>query len=360
MVLKYKFSAFAGILLLWTVSNVWSEPYFAARKGVSCNACHANETGGYARNDFGRNFGDGLQTFDWEGISNDAETPKQFPSRRLAIGGDLHLGYMVNDTIQASTFDQGRQLFYLMAYLNEAVKGVVCYSPSGAKEIYGLVSNLPAGGYVKIGTFHVPYGLMIPDDNSYIRSGLGFTFTRVENGIEAGIYPDPVFLKAAVFNGNGASALGIDQQKAFSGWGGFDLTDFTLGASGYYQTPSSTQQTGYQLRYGGFGWARIWRIVFLGEYDRGYSAMDYAGVNVDRSIAIHGSAEIDCGNSFFVRLQREFLNPSLAAGDESYRDVAGVRFFPVQNLQVSLDCQVIEPQVGSVTAGFIADTHFFF
>ena len=98
----------------------------------------------------------------------------------------------------------------------------------------------------------------------------------------------------------------------------------------------------------------------MGEYDRGYNAFDLAGTNVDRMIAIHGSAEIDLGDSVFIRLQREYLNPSLAVDDESARSVAGVRFFPVQNLQVSLDYQLIEPVAGSSTGGIIADTHVFF
>lgn len=351
--------AFFGAATLFLTSCCWAEPYFAARKGVSCNACHANDTGGFARNDFGRTFGEGLETFDWQGISEDAPAPKAHVTRRLAIGGDLHMGYVLNDNSQISSFDLGRQYFYLMAYLNDAIKGVVSYSPTGAKEIYGLVS-LPSDAYLKMGTFHIPYGLMLADDNSYIRNGLGFSYTRTEVGIEAGIYPGPAFLKVAAFNGNGASPVGVDQQKAFSTWGGVNFTDFTIGGSCYYLSPSSSQNQGYQLRFGGFGWAKIWRVVLMGEYDRGYNAFDLAGTNVDRMIAIHGSAEIDLGDSVFIRLQREYLNPSLAVDDESARSVAGVRFFPVQNLQVSLDYQLIEPVAGSSTGGIIADTHVFF
>jgi hypothetical protein len=351
--------AIAASLGFLALSSAWAEPYYAARKGVSCNACHMNETGGFARNDFGRNYGESLQTFDWPGLSEDAPI-KNFPSRRLAIAGDLHMGYILNDNTQTSTFDLGRQNFYLMAYLNEAVKAVVSYSPTGAKEVYGIISGLPEGSYIKFGSFSIPYGLMLPDDNSYIRSGLGFTFNRTEVGVEAGIYPDPVFLKLAAFNGNGNSALGIDQQKSFSGWGGFNFTDFTIGGSGYYLTPSSTLGEGYQLRFGSFGWARLWRFVVLGEYDLGYNALDYGASVVDRMIAIHGSMEFDCGNNVYIRLQREFLNPSLAVGDESVRSVGGIRFFPVQNLQVSLDYQLIEPVAGNSAGGFVADTHVFF
>lgn len=348
------------LLCLGAASFAQSEPYFAARRGVSCNACHANETGGFTRNDFGRTYGEGLQTFDWQGISSDASAAKNFPSRRLAISGDLHLGYLLNDSSHTSTFDLGRQYFYLVAYLNEAVKGVVSYTPAGAREVYGMVSGLPEGAYIKLGTFHIPYGLMIPDDASYIRQGLGFTFARTENGVEAGIYPDPVFFKVAVFNGNGATGVGLDQQKAFSGWGGLGLDGFTLGGSCYYRTPSSSQGQGYQLRFGGFGWVRLWRIVLLGEYDRGYDSLDLSGNNVDRTIAMHGSAEIDLGSSVFLRFQREYLNPSLAAGDESTRSVGGIRFFPVQNFQVSMDYQLIEPLAGGSTGSLVIDTHVFF
>src|SRR5258708_16279510 len=86
-------------LFLVILSNAWAEPYFASWKGVNCNACHLNQTGGWGRNDFGKNYGSSLETFDWQGLSEAAQTIKHVTPSLVSTGGDIHGSY-------SATFNQ--------------------------------------------------------------------------------------------------------------------------------------------------------------------------------------------------------------------------------------------------------------
>ncbi len=328
-----------------------AEPYFAARQEVSCNACHVNQTGGFGRNAYGRAYGDALHTFDWKGISAAAAAPNQ-ASRHLGFSGDLHMGYARSKA--SDTFTKGRQALSVQAFLNESVAGVLTLRTDGGfQEAIGLIRRLPQGGYLKLGTFHLPFGLMLADDRSYTRSGLGFTWDRGENGMEAGAYPGPFALKVAAFNGNGTSSPDIDKQKSFSTWGTWKIGPVTAGGS-YYRRNSVLQ--GMQDRWAVFGWGHLGRFVALGEFDRGLTEIDAITQAKDRLIAAHGSLETDLGNDIFLRLTEEFLNPSYAVGDEKRRSVAGFRLFPVPNFQLQLDYEHVEPKANAL----LSDAHLFF
>src|SRR5579885_1208016 len=81
------------VILSLNAADAWAEPYFAAWKGVNCNACHMNPTGGWLRNDFGKNYGNTLETFDWAGISEAAQKIQHNAPSWVAVGLDLHEGY---------------------------------------------------------------------------------------------------------------------------------------------------------------------------------------------------------------------------------------------------------------------------
>ncbi len=330
------------------------EPYFSAWKGVSCGSCHINQTGGYARNDFGKSYGEGLMTFDWEGIGEALKPILKPLDHRVAFGADLHLLYTANlDTPNPNSLTNGRQELYFAGYLNKSVAAVFTYRASGSREIYGLVSGLPADGYLKFGTFQLPYGLMLPDDQSYVRTPLGFSFERADTGVEAGLNPGPFFLKAAVFDNHDTPA---DAGKILSAYWGYSVPEFAVGQC-FYNEPTGRGLNTTQ-RLGMFGWGRLWRLVALGEYDLGFKP-DALSPS-DRTFSIHGSLEADLGSSVYLRFTREFLNPTYAPGDESTRTAVGLHFFPVQNLQLLAQYQWMELITGGFESVVTLDAHEFF
>lgn len=366
-----------GLAVLFLgAANAWAEPYLAAWKGVNCNACHVNQTGGYLRNDFGKNYGNSLQTFDWQGIAEEAQKIQHNTPSFIAMGIDIHQGYMTTwnyrqPTAQnTSSFTTGipplsRQDFSFQVKANEVVSGVFTYrlDENVTKEAYGLVSGLPAGGYIKFGNFMLPYGLNLSDDQSLVRLALEptastFTFDSPAIGaIEAGIYPDPVFLNVALTSSQSAaitlpSGQMVQNEKIVSAKGGIHYSEFTLGGSFYgtnLDEPSGTSSTipasSVTVLYGPYGWGRIGPVVILGEYDQGYNeGIVPGGIQQDNIYAYHVSAEADLGNSVYLRLTREWYDDNLHLSffDET-RQVLTLRCYPVRNLRTQLDFTRVDP-----------------
>jgi hypothetical protein len=342
-------SFFLAAILLLGSSPAWAEPYFAAWKGVNCNACHVNQTGGWLRNDFGKNYGNELKTFDWEGISETAQVIRHATPGWVAIGLDIHMGYMAafdsSLSLGNNQFVGGRRALEVMAKANENVAGVVVLDSLGNfpkfQEVYGLVSGLPEGLYFKMGFFHRSYGLGLADESSLVRVPLGFSFDNdsgYSTGFEVGIFPSPVFLNAALFD----NAYGLGQ-KCFSVRGGVTLSEFTVGGSLYGQS-LDWEALGLfdgRFRYAVFGWARLDPVVLLLEYDGGYNGVaPNPAVDVK---AYHASLEVDLGGDIFLRGTSEYLETEVPGPNDGFRHVLTLRCYPVRNLKVQLDLARMDP-----------------
>ncbi|HVM31982.1 MAG TPA: hypothetical protein VMU88_02540 [bacterium] len=355
------------VLGLGLASAGFAEPYLAAWKGVNCNACHVNQTGGWMRDDFGKNYGNSLQTFDWQGLTK--AQPLSHPTATyVATGLDLHVNYFYNGLFTTeytsvhppallpviSDVRLGRESFSVYAHSNEIISGVVDYrvDNSAKSEMYGLISQLPADGYLKIGAFNPAYGLGLSDDDSLVRGPLGFTYDTVLNGLEAGFYPDNFFVNAAVFDDALSPLEKMECLKA-----GFHFSEFTLGGSFFgkdLDTPA------YQLRYDGFGWARFAPFVLLAEADQGN---DGGGQTYQ---AYHASLETDLGNDVYLRLASEYLDHGVKIGTEGFRHLVSLRCYPVRNLKFQVDLARLDytssasPNKGNPGYSMLLDTYFFY
>lgn len=375
-------------ILLFEGTMAWAEPYLAAWKGVNCNACHVNQTGGWLRNDFGKNYGNSLQTFDWQGISDAAQKIQHNTPSWVSTGVDIHESYTQtfnpnSNFNQSSFYGQsyngnpgqaipGRQAFSLQAKANEVVSGVFTYrlDTGSVREAYALIAGLPEGAYIKLGKFMVPYGLTLADDNSLVRVALNgaFNFDNGNpDGMEAGIYPDPFFLNAALVNGNassGSATVAGYNEKIFSAKGGMCFSPFTVGGSVY---GNDLDLNNRQLRYGAFGWGRIEPVVILAEYDRGYDGQGNGSegqvISQTNYQAYHVSAEVDLGNSVYLRLANEWLNDSMGLdANDGFRDVLSLRCYPVRNLKTQIDFIRIDPvnTVDNPNYAVLADAFVFY
>jgi hypothetical protein len=356
-----------ALTALLAAARVQAEPYLAAWKGVNCNACHVNQTGGWLRDDFGKNYGNSLQTFDWPALTK-AQPLNHQTAVYVSTGLDLHLNYYYNAIFTTqytslnpvrevpvlSSFNLGRESFSVYVHSNEMISGVVDYRiDNGSRsEMYGLISQLPADGYLKIGAFNAPYGLGLSDDNSLVRGPLGFTYDNILNGVEAGFYPDDLFVNAAVFDDPS-----VPLEKMESAKGGVHFSDFTLGGSFFgrdLDTPLAT------TRYGAFGWVRINPFVVLGEYDQGSDP----GGQGDQ--AYHASAEADLGGDIYLRFASEYLDHKVKIGTEGFRHVVSLRCYPVRNLKVQTDfarydyTSAASVNEGNPAYSLMLDTYFFY
>ncbi|HEY5039277.1 MAG TPA: hypothetical protein VIJ93_09425, partial [bacterium] len=280
-------------------------------------------------------------------------------------------------------FRPGRVSLSVSARANEVISGVVTYNPSSQGEIYGLIGHLPVGAYLKLGSFNLPYGLTLADDNSLTRTLLGFNFdgAAIGNGVEFGIYPDVFFLNMALVNGDNNTTNGLLQsQKTVSLKGGINLSEITLGGSFYgsnLDEPGGTNPTPnlfsqQKVLYNVFGWGRIWRLVFLGEYDQGFQespGIGGVGIQQNNLKAYHASVEADLGNSVYLRLTSEVFEDSLklinntsGSTADGFRHVLSIRCYPVRNLRAQIDFQRMDPNgvVNQPNYALMADAFVFF
>jgi hypothetical protein len=342
----------------------WTEPYFAAWNGVNCNACHVNQTGGWIRNTFGKKYGNQLATFDWEGLENAAKDANKTLPLAISVGLDIHESYFgtfyqnPNPQYQVTNVNGflsgpsgslsnpllpngGRQALEIAVKPNTDLQGVFTYrlDSETTNEMYILWNNLPADGYLKLGKFTVPYGLELADDNSLIRTPLGFDFnSSPAQGLEGGFFADPTFLNFAIFNGDSAST-----EKSIAGKGGFQWDGWALAGSIYGQDLDLPTGT---LRYGLYGWGRFSPVVLLAEYDMGYNGIS-SGIQ-DNIQAYHLSAEGDLGFDCYLRFATEWFWDSLATNPaQGLRHAVSFRCYPVHNLKFQLDLSRAVPTNGS-------------
>ena len=361
-------------------SSAWAEPYLAAWKGVNCNACHLNQTGGWGRNDFGKNYGNSLETFDWQGLSDAAQVIKHNTPSFVVTGIDVHEAYRATFN-QNSALDQNGfypsnpnfpvgASFSFCAKANEAVSGVFTYKldQNVIKEAYGLISGLPEGLYFKLGRFTTPYGLELADNNSLVRGALheSFSFDNpTPDGVEAGIYPGNFFLNAALVNGDMSQQTDISgavthslSEKIISAKGGVNFPEFTLGGSVYGENLDLATK---RVRYGAFGFGRIGPVVLLGEFDSGYdlqtmvfdtTLFTFSDLGQNNYTAYHVSLEADLGRSVYLRGTSEYIDhsvksPFLSNVLSGFRHVLSLRCYPVRNTKFQLDVARMDPTVGS-------------
>lgn len=354
----------------------WAEPYLAAWKGVNCNACHTNQTGGWLRNGFGKNYGNRLATFDWEGLANAAQGANKVIPASVSVGLDIHESYVetffqkpvtnVNGFLSGPGFGNypngGRQALEIGVKANQDLTGVLTYrlDDYSTREMYILWNNLPAEGYLKLGKFNLPYGLELADDNSLVRSALGFGFdNNPGEGLEGGIYPDPFFVNFAFFNGDTTTS-----EKAFSGKGGFEGNGWALAGSVFGQNLDLVTKS---VRYGAYGWGRIWPVVILAEFDQGYDGISL--ISQDNIQAYHVSAEGDLGYDCYLRFATEWFWDSLGTNPaDGFRHVISFRCYPVHNLKFQLDLARTVPspsstnytQLGPVEDMVVANAFFYY
>ncbi len=379
------------LLMSMGMSNLYAEPYLAAWKGVNCNACHMNQTGGYIRNDFGKNYGNGLETFDWKGISDTVETINHNTPSWISTGFDFHESYgaliFPASNTRSSSFNPssplvptGRQSFSIAIKANDAISGVFTYGldKNNAKEIYALISAMSGSAYLKLGKFTLPYGLELANDNSLVRTDLDpnnvLTFDSLPaDGIELGIYPGDLFLNAAIVNHTFFDSITLyTNEKTLSAKGGFSLHEVTLGGSFYSQ---NLDYSDTKIRYGAFGWTRLGPIVVLGELDFGYdnvSATPFSPVlSRYNYTAYHGSLELDLGDSMYLRFASEWLNDSDLTKIYEYdgfQHTLSFRCYPVNSFKFQLDVERLDPTAGSASYassggpyyGILADTYLFY
>lgn len=243
--MKKLFFVLASVFLIFAASNtpVLSYPKFAALTGSKCQSCHVNPTGGGIRNQWGVKYSkDNLYLKPWEKANKTTDINPQI-TKGISIGADMRMIF-INNQIDTgipdfNSFFQMQGDLYVNAQINKYINLMIApglYIPNtfGSSplptryEIYGMVSNLPAGLFFKAGRFIPNFGLKIPEHRAYNRMYNDlYTPYASDAGVEFGISPDfgngSFTLTAALSNGSSTNVNGqsnasfdFDSQKQFT------------------------------------------------------------------------------------------------------------------------------------------------
>ncbi len=331
------FGALAVATLPTVGLDAESEPYLAIRTGQKCSACHVNRTGGGMRNDFGAVYAGATLPISAEGF--------QFQNRALndfiKMGVDFRLrgsalvsGATSRDAAPRTSLNINRANLYVEAklisdkltlYFDETL------APGGAtsREFFALVDIPAIGGYAKVGTFFLPSGLRLLDDEEFIRRLTGFTMLAPDQGIEVGIEPGAFQFQASVTNGSRGAAEN-NSGKQVAGTAAWISRWVRLGAS----ASRNTQNGLHTDILGGFGGVQVGPLSLLGEVDYVQGA-SVEGPNVDELLA-YGEGNL---------LIRQGVNAKVTFGfhdrnddrpeDERTRARFGLEVFPFPYLQIS-------------------------
>ena len=335
MVQKREFAACAALaLVLLSPPRLLAEkePYLAVRTGQKCSACHVNRTGGGMRNDFGAVYAGGTLPMTTEGF--------QFQNRALndfiRMGADFRLSgsALLSDTTAGdaaprTSLNIKRANLYIEAKLIEDKLTLYfdeTLAPGGAtsREFFALLDIPEVNGYAKVGTFFLPSGLRILDDQEFIRQVTGFTMLAPDQGVEVGIEPGPFSILASVTNGS-RGATENNSGKQVTGTAAWISRRFRLGAS----ASRNTQDTLRTDVLGGFGGLNVGKLSLLGE-------VDYVqGPDVDQ-LAAYGAANFLIRKGVNAKVTYGFHDRDVdRPEDERIRARFGLELFPFPYLQVS-------------------------
>jgi hypothetical protein len=330
-------------LLLLLPGTAHAEPQLAVRKGVGCNVCHVNQSGGGMRTEYGTAFSQtDLPTKRLKGALNPNITPwiqlgaDVRMSHKTLLPAKTALGDDTWETTASNSFEmpEGNLYLrvqpipgYLSVYLDETV------SPEGAsaREAFVMIHGLPAGLYFKAGRFMLPFGLKVRDDEAFIRQQTGFTYANQDMGIELGIAPHPFALSIAVTNGSGG---GGDPNQPKQVTASAALTgEWIRGAVSYSFNDTSTDEFRFHTHMaGGYVGLRLGRFYLLGEFDWMHGTTDERPWD---QWALFAELHFEAIKGVYLRFRFEAFDP-LVSLQENERDrfVFGFSWFPVQYVEL--------------------------
>lgn len=349
---------------------LYSYPKFAALTGEKCQSCHVNPTGGGMRNTWGVKYGKSelyMKIFEKANKTTDINTQI---TKGISIGGDMRMVFINNQTGDGNppfnSFFQMQGDLYVNAQMNKYVNVVIAPSlfipktndeiPLPIKsEIYGMVSNLPAGLYFKIGRFIPNFGVKIPEHRAYNRSYNDlYTPYASDAGIEVGISPSYFTLTLGLSNGLSMdkdrkrnNSYDFDAQKQITVTGDFRWASknekyaFGLGGS-FVSNPFKYDATNNinALRQMGAGFLSIGlfkRVAIIGEL--AYNRLDLRDSINTRSDhrTIFGEIDILILKGLEVKFQYENYDPALGIKNstrEIQRYSFGLVFYPLNGLEI--------------------------
>lgn len=336
--------------ILFFPFSVWGQPYYAAKKGLSCAACHVSPSGGGMR----------LPRETSPGRVNDA----------VAIGADFRFALKRLEAASDATFVTARQNLYVLAQPQDQLLLMLANNQGTTAEAYGMLKDPDRPVYLKAGRFFIPYGLQLADaDNSGLTRiapfaptvGFSMAPTQSDSGLEIGLMPKKdYFVNVSLTNGAASGGADSSDAKAVTARWGFIQKAGALGAT-FYRNKTLGAGGEKEQRYGLFGWTRWGPLVLLGEGGWGLERL-LATQERTNLRSLHAELDYDLKpDLLLLRGRFEHLDPNTAqSGDSRRRLILGSEWFPFSYLAFEAQCRIIEETPRTNNNEGLLLTHFWF
>ena len=303
-------------------------PMYASREGKTCVSCHYDPNGGGMRNDFGFLYCKNRHGLDtekkWANVTVDPRL-----NDWVAIGMDTRLLYIASHskdgpTLSTSTF------FPMQGQLNVAItphdnltvvmsRGITIDTNAfEARELYGLIHDLPHDLYAKLGRFRLPFGLRQDDHTSYVRTPqfLSYDSQADDAGIEVGSAGARYFGQLSFTNGSGT--ISGERAQTFAGKVGLGGHRIAAGVSGFHQYRELFGVT--QDRWGLYAMSTWQKVTLIGEYDGGtQKAAPFPFGGTKNLWAAFAELDYRVARGINVRGKIDYLEPNRDASGDLYR-----------------------------------------
>ena len=303
---------FAG-LCFWA-SAAEARPYYAARKGLSCAACHIAPAGG--------------------GMRKPRENSPGRLTDAVSLGADLRVSFSRIEKSGVSAFEVDRSALYVAAAPRPELQLVYNMDNAITSQVYGLwraQGNLPF--YARAGRFWLPYGIQWedPDNSVFTRTtpftpNVGFDMSQsaADTGVEFGLAPKKdYFLNLSLTNGQPAGATDNNERKAATARAGIIRKFFMVGGSFYTDSSGPLPLHKKQTRFDLMGWLTLSPVVLMAEWGSGSDELNSGGRTRLRSSA--AELDLEPGPGWLGKVRFDSVDPDTSLpGDDRRRYSIGV------------------------------------
>jgi hypothetical protein len=325
-----------GILTTLTPRPAAALPIYAAREGLSCKTCHVDPSGGGMRNAFGFDYMRERHAITPEFRFDELPEHQPEAAPGLAFGTDLRFNYYgLNRRGQGSFLDAHSSFIRMQTALYLAyvpIEALTIYLGADLEQVrfqsaewFGMLRGdwLGPGGYLRVGSFRLPYGLRMDDHTVWVRNELrvaglpeGWTLLgrggdpRLPDvGLEVGWLPGRFFAQLAVTNGSGGARDSSDRNLAFTTRAGYQAGRLLAGLTAHLDTDEVGETSRTEVRrYGAYGTLRVIDdLVLLGEVNLGEDT-DLVDRQQTRSLLAWAEADYFIRRDARVRFRYDYLN----------------------------------------------------
>jgi len=370
---------FIGAVILFQLNELIAYPRFAAYTGEKCMDCHVNPTGGIMRNFAGTKYAEKNLNMDmFKKIAGKTKFDPRL-TKAISIGGDVRVAQVDNEVDGKSNYNSFLAMqgdAYLNVELNKIVdvfvtSGILIPGIETRYEVYGMLHNLPANGFFKVGRFKPNYGIRIVEHRAYQRQFLLGAPYEANTGFEIGISPEWFNLTAGLYNPPNLDFLGQDPHKMFVASTdfnfGFDDNKFNVNVGGsFLNNPYNTQDsaftqtiTGLRQAFGANMRLGIMnRVALLGEIDFEETKTDFP---MKRALYWFGELDVVVIKGLELRAQYESYDRNRdVENDTRSRISAGFAAFPFNGFETDIMVRFVSEDADLKNDEFQWNFHFYF